>query len=579
MALSKKTLAEFREYLATWTLAKIRDLFESEDIAPSENYKSPHNGQRQSLADSYLQSITLINHSDVGRVLKAFEHVLVTLSADVEDNPGTPTAINAERSLKKLLRWLHRDGFTFEQGRLASVMARTPEVSSPVMPKQESVAEPAIPASFPASPTAFVSYSWDDEEHKQWVLDFATRIRHEGIDAKLDRWDVSLGDPLPQFMETAVRANDFVLIILTPKYREKSDGRKGGVGYEGNVMTAEIFAGKDQRKFIPILRQGSWETASPSWLQGKLGVDLRGNPYSEKAFSELRATLHRTRAKAPPLGPVPKPNQATEKAPVSVVTPLRQDESEPLRILHIITSNVGTPRNDGTRGSALYAVPFQLSRRPSQDWAEHFVRTWDRPPSSSTRHRPRIARVEGDRIILDGTTIEEVAEVHRDTLKDVLEKVNGDIAEHERRQRRIAEQNAEEIRQHKQSVSDAARRLSFDDLSVDILSLYYQDVDEHGDSVFVVTSCPRRFQAELGLTNNSSQTVYIKSITLRVAGRVYERERSTVLRIEPREYKEIDATFPANDNAAIRAGDFELEFTPAVGGRTKVTGSFPVEKT
>ena len=170
--------------------------------------------------------LTFSNHDDAGRVLKAFEHVLVKLTAAIEDNSGTSTAADAERSLKNLLRWLQRDGFDFENGRLAAVGTRTSEVPAPVMPKQEAVTEPAMPACSSAGPTAFVSYSWDNEEHKQWVLDFATRLRHEGIDAKLDRWDVSLGDPLPQFMETAVRTNKFVLIVLTPNYAEKSDRRK-----------------------------------------------------------------------------------------------------------------------------------------------------------------------------------------------------------------------------------------------------------------------------------------------------------------------------------------------------------------
>ena len=226
MPLGKKSLAELRECLASWTLKEIRDLIESEDIPFSENYKSPHTGQRRSLADSYLVSINLSNHDDAGRVLKAFEHVLVKLTAAIEDNSGTSTAADAEHSLKNLLRWLQRDGFDFENGRLAAVGTRTSEVPAPVMPKQEAVTEPAMPACSSAGPTAFVSYSWDNEEHKQWVLDFATRLRHEGIDAKLDRWDVSLGDPLPQFMETAVRTNKFVLIVLTPNYAEKSDRRK-----------------------------------------------------------------------------------------------------------------------------------------------------------------------------------------------------------------------------------------------------------------------------------------------------------------------------------------------------------------
>ncbi len=115
---------------------------------------------------------------------------------------------------------------------------------------------------------------------------------------------------------------------------------------------------------------------------------------------------------------------------------------EPIRIVGLIANEVGTPRNDGTRGSALYAVPFQLSRRPTPSWADHFVQTWNNPPSYSTRHRPRIARVEGDRIILDGTTVEELAEVHRSTLRVVVARVNQDIEEWERTQHRAAEEEA-----------------------------------------------------------------------------------------------------------------------------------------
>ena len=269
MPLGKKSLAELRECLASWTLKEIRDLFESEDIPFSENYKSPHTGQRRSLADSYLVSINLSNHDDAGRVLKAFEHVLVKLTAAIEDNSGTSTAADAERSLKNLLRWLQRDGFDFENGRLAAVGTRTSEVPAPVMPKQEAVTEPAMPACSSAGPTAFVSYSWDNEEHKQWVLDFATRLRHEGIDAKLDRWDVSLGDPLPQFMETAVRTNKFVLIVLTPNYAEKSDRRKSTYSAHHVVLRDQSAtasrAGKTRKVLISHLITSNGTHKFPSW--------------------------------------------------------------------------------------------------------------------------------------------------------------------------------------------------------------------------------------------------------------------------------------------------------------------------
>lgn len=50
-------------------------------------------------------------------------------------------------------------------------------------------------------PTAFISYSWDDEEHKKWVKEFADRLLSDGINAVVDQYDLSLGDRLPQFME------------------------------------------------------------------------------------------------------------------------------------------------------------------------------------------------------------------------------------------------------------------------------------------------------------------------------------------------------------------------------------------
>lgn len=40
---------------------------------------------------------------------------------------------------------------------------------------------------------AFISYAWDNEEHKNWVLKLASDLRHHGIDAILDQWDARLG--------------------------------------------------------------------------------------------------------------------------------------------------------------------------------------------------------------------------------------------------------------------------------------------------------------------------------------------------------------------------------------------------
>ena len=125
-------------------------------------------------------------------------------------------------------------------------------------------------------------------------------------------------------------------------------------------------------------------------------------------------------------------------------------------------NEIGTPRWDGTEGSSLYTVPFQLSQQPSAQWERHFIETWNRPPSFTLMHRPHIARIVGDRLILEGTTVEEIEKYHQVTLKAVLEKVNDDIAALEARQRREEEKRAEQLRQHRQSVEEAAKRIRFD---------------------------------------------------------------------------------------------------------------------
>ncbi len=168
-------------------------------------------------------------------------------------------------------------------------------------------------------PSAVISYSWDSEAHKGWVRRLAAQLRRDGIDVKLDQWHVMPGDQLPRFMEQAINGSDFVLIVCTPRYKERSDCREGGVGYEGDIITGAILTTKNQRKFIPLLRTGTWLSAAPAWLAGKLYLDFRGGSYSAASYQELIGTLCGTRPQAPPLGPVvtaPAGGQASRNRPL-----------------------------------------------------------------------------------------------------------------------------------------------------------------------------------------------------------------------------------------------------------------------
>src|SRR5687768_5064502 len=139
--------------------------------------------------------------------------------------------------------------------------------------------------------TALISYSWDDDLHQEWVHSLAKRLRADGVDVMLDRWAAVPGDQLPAFMERAIRDNEFVVIVCTPRYKSRSDARQGGVGYEGDIMTAEVMTSENHRKFIPVLRRGAWTQSAPSWLAGKYYVNLSENPYSERDYEDLVRTL------------------------------------------------------------------------------------------------------------------------------------------------------------------------------------------------------------------------------------------------------------------------------------------------
>ncbi len=150
----------------------------------------------------------------------------------------------------------------------------------------------------------FLSYSWDDETHKAWVARLARDLRRDGVETRLDRWHSELGDSLPAFMEREIRDNDYVVIVCTPGYRRKSDAGTGGVGFEGAIMTGEIAARGNHRKYIPVLARGAWSEAAPSWLRGKRYADLSSAARYAESYGELLRTLQGRKSEVPPIGAV-----------------------------------------------------------------------------------------------------------------------------------------------------------------------------------------------------------------------------------------------------------------------------------
>jgi hypothetical protein len=153
----------------------------------------------------------------------------------------------------------------------------------------------------------FISYSWDSEEHKDWVRHFGEILQKNGVYVYLDQWDTRPGMDLPQYMEESIRECDFVILICTPKFSEKANKGTGGVGYEKSIVTGELFTDiSKQTKFIPIIRVGSPSESLPSYLKPKLFVDFTDDTQFQSCIEQVLRHLHNEPAVSrPKLGPKP----------------------------------------------------------------------------------------------------------------------------------------------------------------------------------------------------------------------------------------------------------------------------------
>lgn len=166
------------------------------------------------------------------------------------------------------------------------------------------------------NPTVFISYSWDNPRHKEWVIALANELRRNGIDATLDEFITQRGTVnLNRMMIENIMRNDFTLVILTDKYAEKANEFKGGVGYETSLLINNMV--ENIEKMIPIMRfKGDKNRAIPFYLKGMTYIDFSDDNDFDERFEELKYKILKVdRIEMEPLGAIPtlKPRKITRE--------------------------------------------------------------------------------------------------------------------------------------------------------------------------------------------------------------------------------------------------------------------------
>lgn len=166
------------------------------------------------------------------------------------------------------------------------------------------------------NPKVFISYSWHPEKNKIWVQRLAERLIQDGVNVKLDVWDLKHGHDKYVFMEQMVKDPDIkkVLVICNEDYARKADDRTGGVGTESTIMSSDIYSLAEQTKFIPILvEKKNGEPCLPTFLKSRMYIDMSSNDIYELGYDQLlRDIYEKPLLRKPALGKMPSYLEADE---------------------------------------------------------------------------------------------------------------------------------------------------------------------------------------------------------------------------------------------------------------------------
>ena len=161
------------------------------------------------------------------------------------------------------------------------------------------------------APKLFISYSWSNAEHEQWVIDLATELRESGVDVILDKWDLKEGhDAVASVMEKMVTHPEIkkVAIVCDEKYAAKADGREGGVGTETQIISREVYENQAQEKFVAVVcgKDVNGKAYLPTYYKSRIYIDLsEADRYADNFERLLRWIFDKPLYVKPELGNKP----------------------------------------------------------------------------------------------------------------------------------------------------------------------------------------------------------------------------------------------------------------------------------
>jgi len=122
----------------------------------------------------------------------------------------------------------------------------------------------------------FISHTSTSVEAEEWVKQLALYLIDNGIQARLDRFHLRRGMDLPQWMCNELALAKKVVVVCDEIYKQKADGRLGGVGWETMIIQGDLAnTPSDSTKYQIIVRTEDMYSGLPNYLKTKYAYHAR----------------------------------------------------------------------------------------------------------------------------------------------------------------------------------------------------------------------------------------------------------------------------------------------------------------
>jgi hypothetical protein len=137
---------------------------------------------------------------------------------------------------------------------------------------------------------AYISYTHDNDEHKEWVADLHRKLRHDGAEVRFDYDFMRPGRNFWRDIERFIAQSTCALMVGTPQYRHKAENDVSGLYREYRLLLQKSDEDPNFR-MIPVLREGDWASSFPREVEDHFGVDMRPESKDDAYPLLLRTVL------------------------------------------------------------------------------------------------------------------------------------------------------------------------------------------------------------------------------------------------------------------------------------------------